>query len=80
MTGIVAAGQYELVTLSIKSHNGFVMDLRQVMASLEIYEDIYSTSMTARLGIVTTEDLVTILPIIGQEEVIISVDHPGGRI
>lgn len=79
MTGIVAAGQYELITMSIKSHNGFVMDLRQVMASLEIYEDIYSTSMTARLGIVTTEDLVTVLPIIGQEEVIISVDHPGGR-
>lgn len=78
MAGKQAAGQYEIKTLTVTGHNGFVMDVSGVIAGIEIYEDIYSTSMTAKIGIVTTEDLVAVIPIIGQETVQVEIDHPGG--
>ena len=72
------AGEYQIDALEILSHNGFVMDVSNIMMAFELYEDIYSPSLSARLALVSTEDLAEVLPLIGQELVNISLDHTGG--
>jgi len=75
--GITKPGDYDMMELSITGHNGYTMKLEATYTLVEIYEDIFGDSITATISIVTTQDLIDALPIIGQETVRIKVNHPG---
>lgn len=75
-TGITQPGEFNVKKFFITAHNGFEMDLGAVFESFTIFEDIFSSSITATVQIITTEDLVNVIPIIGQETVYFEVNHP----
>ncbi|NDB28431.1 hypothetical protein EB151_02645 [archaeon] len=75
--GITKPGEYDMMELSITGHNGYTMKLEATYTLVEIYEDIFGDSITATISIVTTQDLIDALPIVGQETVRIKVNHPG---
>ena len=75
-TGLTKAGEYNIKTLQITAHNNFSMNITEVFRTVTVYEDIYSNSITMSVDIVTTEDLISTLPIIGQETISIEANHP----
>jgi hypothetical protein len=77
--GAVKPGEYEIKELSITGHNGFNLGLDRVYTDFIMYEDIFSNNISATLNLITTEDLVEAIPIVGQEKVNVKIDHPGGR-
>lgn len=71
-SGSMKAGDYKLDTLSIKSTaTGKELSLITMMSSLEIFEDIFSPCITARLSVLDGLNLCEFLPIRGQEIVTI---------
>ena len=67
-------GAYNILNFNLTSHNGFSLDLKNIFFSIEVYEEIYNNSMSVRVGILDTENLIRSLPIIGQEKVLLKWD------
>ena len=74
--GIRHAGDYELEVLDLYTVSGRVFDLREVYVSLDIYEDIMSHAITGTLTFKDTNNLISIAPIIGQEQLALKVKTP----
>ena len=71
-SGSMKAGDYKLDTLLIKSNStGKELSLITMMSSLEIFEDIFSPCITARLSVLDGLNLCEFLPMRGQEIVTI---------
>ena len=63
---------YKLVSCTIVSDvNGNAQDLRGLFTSFEIYEDMFSPYITAKISINDTFNIPETLPISGQESVFI---------
>ena len=67
-------GGFKLNKLNITSHNGFQLDLVNLWSIVELYEDIYSSSVSMRIQMLDTGNNIRALPIIGQEDVEIEFD------
>jgi len=65
-------GLCEIKKMTIVSHNDFELNLFGVYKSLNIYEDLFSPSITAQLTLEDANGILNFLPIIGQERVNIS--------
>ena len=65
-------GLCEIKKMNIVSHNDFELDLTGSYKSLNIYEDLFSPSITAQLTLEDANGILNFLPIIGQEKVQIS--------
>lgn len=65
--GLQTATAFQIDNLTIISASGGKIDLREVMRELNIFEDIFSNTMTGNLFINDTQDLINLLPIIGGE-------------
>jgi hypothetical protein len=68
MAKIQYAGEYILEVCEIFSSSGTVLDLKDQFAGVSIFEDIFKNALTGELAIVDTNNLLTNLPIIGQEK------------
>ena len=62
------AGEYHIEVCEIYAASGAVIDLKDQFASVNIYEDIFKNALTGDISIVDTNNLLTNLPIIGQEK------------
>mgnify|MGYP000512805127 CR=1 FL=1 len=65
-------GLCEIKKMTIVSHNDFELDVFGSYKSLNIYEDLFSPSITAQLTLEDANGILNFLPIIGQEKVQIS--------
>lgn len=74
--GLQFAAQFELTALSIISASGQVVDLREVMRELNLFEDLFGNSMTGNLFINDTQDLINVLPILGTEYLRVTLIKP----
>lgn len=68
MATIQYAGEYHIEVCEIYAASGTVLDLKDQFASVNIYEDIFKNALTGDISIVDTNNLLTNLPIIGQEK------------
>jgi hypothetical protein len=74
--GIQYASEFQLDALTIVSASGGVVDLREVMRELNLFEDLFSNTMTGSLFIADTQNLINILPIVGVEHLIVTLIKP----
>jgi hypothetical protein len=68
MATIQYAGEYRVDVCEILSTSGAVVDVTDLFASISIFEDIFKNSITGSITLVDTNNLLTNLPIIGQEK------------
>lgn len=69
-------GQVDLQQLKLLSISGIAVDLNDYLIELNIYEDIFSNFMHGQLMISDSNNLISRLPIIGDEILIISYGTP----
>ena len=70
------AGEVNLEYIKIYSSEGVVADITDIVVSINIFEDIFSTAMTCNLVVVDNLNLIEKLPIIGQEFVEMKLSTP----
>lgn len=63
-------GDYKLEVLKLVNYRGQEFDIRGIFSYLELYEDIFSTTLSAKVGIEDAIDLYQNFPIIGREKLI----------
>ena len=68
MATIQYAGEYKVDVCEILPVSGAVLDVRDAFASISIFEDLFQNSITGSITLVDTNNLLTNLPIIGQEK------------
>ena len=61
------AGQYTVKELFVHTSSGTVLNLRNAVQSIDIYESMFSTSLSGSITILDVDDVMTNGPIIGQE-------------
>ena len=76
MSKLQYAGEYIIDECKIASTSGEIIDITQLVSSINIFEDIFKTALTGDIAIVDTNNLVTSLPIIGQEKLILKLSTP----
>jgi hypothetical protein len=76
MAGIQYAGEYVLKEASLVCSSGVTFDLKGTILSFEIFENLFSTSLSGSFMFVDTDNIVTNGPIIGQEYLYLKVGTP----
>ena len=74
--GLNYAGEYNLEVCSIASTSGEIVDVKDMFAGVNIFEDIFRASLTGDIALVDTNNLLTNLPIIGQEKLLLRISTP----
>jgi hypothetical protein len=74
---ISIGGDVELNSLEIFNHNNRSADIKLIFTEIELYEDIYSHSLSGSITIIDTHDLINKFPIIGEERIRVSFKTPG---
>ena len=74
--GIQKAGSVEIVELKIIGSTGFVIDLRDFLIELNIYEDIFASSLYGDISLSDSRNIIESLPIIGEEYLNVSFKTP----
>ena len=76
MSKLNYAGEYEIEVCKICSTSGEIIDITSLVSSINIFEDIFKSSLSGDIAIVDTNNLVTALPIIGQEKLLLKLTTP----
>jgi len=71
------AGQYEVKELIIYTSSGAILNLRNAIQSVNIYESMFATSLSGTITILDVDDIATNGPIIGQEYMKLRLTTPG---
>ena len=71
------AGEYEVKELIIHTSSGSSINVINTVVNIDIYESMFSTSLSGSLTIVDVDDLATNGPIIGQEYLSLKLTTPG---
>ena len=61
------AGDYNLSNIILVSHAGKAVDFKAMVIELNIYESIYKNAMTGSVVVLDTQNIISKLPICGQE-------------
>ena len=70
------AGEFRLDKCELISSSGVSADISKIVAEINIFEDIFSTSLTGSIIISDTNNLVDNMPIIGQEYISLKITTP----
>ena len=70
------AGKYEVKELLIKTSSGSVLDLKNSVQAIDIYESIFSTSLSGSITILDVHNIAANGPIIGQEFMSLKLSTP----
>lgn len=70
------AGDFVLERLDIAMVNGSMLDLKEIVTSINIYEDIYANAISGTISFTDTNNLVYNGPIIGQERIYLKIYTP----
>ena len=73
---VIAAGDVIIDEVTIITSNGFAQDIKPQVMGLEIYEDLFGSFITGKIFVQDAQELINLLPLIGQEIVKISVKTP----
>jgi hypothetical protein len=71
------AGDYKLHDVKIGSARGEIYDVFNFVIDINIYEDIYSPTMSGNLTLNDAQDLINLLPMIGEEKLLITFQTAG---
>jgi len=74
--GLATPGDVSLEVVEIQSVNGDILDIKNFVSELNIYEDIFSNSLNGVLIVVDSADLLAGLPLVGDELINIWVRTP----
>jgi hypothetical protein len=74
--GLQYAAQFQLDSLTIVSASGGTVDIREIMREVNIYEDLFSNAMTGSVFMNDTQDLINLLPITGNEYLVLTLVKP----
>ena len=72
------AGEYIVDVCELYSTSGAKVDLSEQYATVSIFEDIFSNFITGTISFVDTNNLITNLPIVGQEKLLLKLTTPNG--
>ena len=70
------AGEYGVEICKICSTSGEIIDITSLISTVNIFEDIFKSSLTGDITLVDTNNLLTSLPIIGQEKLLLKLTTP----
>lgn len=70
------AGEFIVEVCEIYPVSGVKVDLTEQFATISIFEDIFTNSITGTISFVDTNNLLTNLPIIGQEKLLLKLTTP----
>ena len=76
MSKLEYAGEYIIDVCKIASTSGEIIDITTMVSTINIFENIFKTALTGDIAIVDTNNLLTSLPIIGQEKLILKLSTP----
>jgi len=76
MPDLQYAGEFELNELEIIASSGVALSLIKSCLEINIYESIFSNSLTGNITIASTNDLVQNMPFIGQEQLLLKISTP----
>ena len=76
-TDIQYAGEFFLKELKVYTSSGKVLDLTDMVQGIEIWEDIFSTSLSGNIVFLDLSNLTKNGPIIGQEHMSLKLGTPG---
>ena len=77
MAEVQYAGEYELQTCEIIASSGVVAEISNNIVEINLFENIFSSSLTGSIIFADTNNLTDNLPIIGQEYISIKIITPG---
>ena len=77
MRDVQFAGEFKLETCEIISSAGVVADITLSIVEINLFESIFSSSITGSIILADTNNLTDNLPIIGQEYISLKIVTPG---
>ena len=76
-TSIEFAGDYDLKNIFLHNHFGEVIDIKNLVQELNIYESIYKNALTGSVVIIDAQNLIAKLEIQGTERISFKLSTPG---
>ena len=76
MSGLEYAGEYNLEEMKILSSAGSVIDIKNLVQTIEIFEDINSPSLTGNITLLDIDNVLENAPVIGQEYLSLVITTP----
>ena len=76
MAEIQYAGEYKVDVCKLCTVNGLELDLSDLLASVDIYEDIFQNSISGDISFADTNNLVGELRLVGQEKLKLKLSTP----
>ena len=73
------AGEFIVDVCELHSVSGTVIDLSEQFSTISIFEDIFVNSLTGTISFVDTNNLLTNLPMIGQEKLLLKLTTPNAE-
>lgn len=74
--GLQYAAQFELKSLVLIGASGQQIDVREIMYELNIFEDVFTNTMTGNLYLNDTQNIINLLPIVGVEHLVVTLHKP----
>jgi len=74
--GLQYAAQFDLQSLVLVGSSGQQIDVREIMYELNIFEDLFSNTMTGNLFLSDTQNIINLLPIVGVEHLVVTLVKP----
>jgi hypothetical protein len=70
------AGDYQLIDVKLGSARGLIFDVFNFVTDIAIYENIFSPTMSGYIELNDAQDLVNLMPMIGEEKLLITFKSP----
>jgi hypothetical protein len=71
------AGDYKLIDVKIGSTRGLIFDVYNFVIDINIYEDMHSPTISGNITLNDAQDLVNLMPFIGEEKLLITFKSAG---
>lgn len=72
------AGEFIVDVCELHTVSGAIIDMTEQFSTISVFEDIFSNFITGSISFVDTNNLLTNLPIIGQEKLLLKLTTPNG--
>ena len=76
MSSIQYAGEFLLKELKLHPSSGTVLDITKQVASVDLYEDVFSTAISGEVAFLDVDNLTENGPIVGQEFMTLKITTP----
>jgi hypothetical protein len=70
------AGDYELIDVKVGSARGLIVDVYNFVLDINIYEDMFSPTISGNITLNDAQDLINLMPFIGEEKLLVTFKTP----